>query len=220
MKKIVLSLLMVVVVLTGTFAEKATWIMDKSHPLGYSGTESAWTPVYLNLTSTFQAEIGFTKDSVADRDLQYSLSLASDFSCIDTGTGIVLNYNKGTGIASNNSVYATWLIQSGQNIDVFLVSDDLLRNSNNDGITWKVTNADLPAVTYIDCTNGNGTGLTSSSVTTPPNSGAYVYQHRPMAGGQTFRNYGSVRLNIETENIWDNPSGYYSTDLFLVICAK
>lgn len=219
MKKIVLSLLMVVVVLTGTFAADAIWTIDGNGPISTNGTTAASTPVNLDLTSTFQAEIGFTTDSIADRDLQFSLSLADDFFCIDTSTGIVLNYDKGTGIASNNSVYATWLIQSGQNINVFLVSDDLLRNSNNDGITWKVTNADLPAVTYIDCTNGNGTGLTSSSVTTPPNSGAYVHLHRPMAGGQTFRNYGSVRLNIETENIWDNPSGYYTTDLYFVICT-
>ena len=121
MKKVVLSLLIVMFAMTAAFAEDATFIYEaEKNPIKSDGKTSVDTPVYLDMTGTEQAEIGFTTVPVSEENKKGYMVISS-YSPIDTSTGIVLTFDKGTGIASNNTINATWLIQSGQNIDLFLI---------------------------------------------------------------------------------------------------
>ena len=220
MKKVVLSLLIVMFAITAAFAADATFIYEAGKtPIVSDGTTSAFTPVYLNMTGTEQAEIGFTTVPVSEENKKGYMVISS-YSPIDTSTGIVLTFDKGTGIASNKTINATWLIQSGQNINLFLIgSGRMMTSARNNTVGWKVTSGD--SVTYIDCTGEKKTGISTLPVTAPTNNDdAYIYQHRPTVEGGTFKNYGSVLLNIETEDLWSKPSGYYTANLFFVICSK
>lgn len=221
MKKVVLSLLIVMFAMTAAFAEDATFIYEaEKNPIKSDGKTSVDTPVYLDMTGTEQAEIGFTTVPVSEENKKGYMVISS-YSPIDTSTGIVLTFDKGTGIASNNTINATWLIQSGQNIDLFLIGSGRMTERNSEysnTVGWKVKYGD--SVTYIDCTGEYQTGISTTYVTAPTNDGAYIDQHRPTAKGGTFKNYGSVLLNIETEDLWSKPSGYYTANLFFVICSK
>lgn len=220
MKKVVLSLLIVMFAMTAAFATDATFIYDaENKPIEADGTTSAYTPVYLNMTGTEQAEIGLTNAGVSEATKKGYKGISS-FGPIDSSTGIILKFDKATGIAKNNTdIYATWLIQSGQNIDLFLIgSGRMTENSvHQNTVGWKVK---YGSVTYIDCTGEYQTGISATAVSAPTNSGAYICQHRPTAEGGTFKNYGSVLLSIETEDLWAKPSGYYTADLYFVICSN
>ena len=219
MKKVVLSLLIVMFAMTVAFATDAKFIYDAENPIESDGTTSAYTPVYLNMTGTEQAEIGLTNAGVSEESKKGYQGISS-FGPIDSSTGIILKFDKGTGIAKNNTdIYATWLIQSGQNIDLFLIGSGRMteRNSVHENtVGWKVK---YDSVTYIDCTGEYQTGISTAPVTAPTNDGAYISHHRPTVEGGTFKNYGSVLLNIETEDLWAKPSGYYTANLFFVICS-
>ena len=222
MKKVVLSLLIVMFAITAAFAEEvATFIYEAGKtPIVSDGTTSAFTPVYLNMTGTEQAEIGFTAIGVSEVNKKVYTNIDL-YQPIDNLTGIVLTFDKKTGIASNKTINATWLIQSGQNIDLFLIGSGRMTETDSahkNTVGWKVKYGD--SVTYIDCTEENQTGISTTHVTAPTNDGAYICQHRPTAQGGTFKNYGSVLLNIETEDLWSKPSGYYTANLFFVICSK
>lgn len=222
MKKVVLSLLIVMFAMTAAFAVGATFIYKAGKtPIESDGTTSAYTPVYLNMTGTEQAEIGLTNAGVSEATKKGYKGISS-FGPIDSSTGIILKFDKTTGIAKNNTdIYATWLIQSGLDIDLFLIGNGRMseRNSEHDGtVGWKVTSGD--SVTYIDCTGENQTGISPSPVTAPTNDGAYIDHHTPTVTGGTFKNYGSVLLSIETEDLWSKPSGFYTANLFFVICSK
>lgn len=220
MKKVVLSLLIVMFAITAAFAADATFIYEADkNPIGSDGTTSAYTPVYLNMTGTEQAEIGFTTVGVSEEN-KNAYMVISSYSPIDATTGIVLTFDKGTGIASNKTINATWLIQSGQNIDLFLIGSDRMSEmySAHDGtVGWKVTSGDSE---YINCMNESKKGISTTAVSAPANGGAYIYQHTPTTAGETFKNYGSVLLSIETEDLWSKPSGFYTANLFFVICSK
>ena len=217
MKKVVLSLLIVMFAITAAFAADATFIYASNNLIKIDGSSKAETPVYLDMTGTEQAEIGFTTAPVSEENKKGYMVISS-YSPIDNSTGIVLTFDKGTGIASNKTINATWLIQSGQNIDLFLIGSGRMMTSAHDNtVGWKVKYGD--SVTYIDCTGENQTGISTTHVTAPTNDGAYIYPHRPTAQGGTFKNYGSVLLSIETEDLWSKPSGYYTADLYFVICS-
>lgn len=218
MKKVVLSLLIVMFAMTVAFATDAKFIYDAENPIESDGTTSAYTPVYLNMTGTEQAEIGLTNAGVSEESKKGYQGISS-FGPIDSSTGIILKFDKGTGIAKNNTdIYATWLIQSGQNIDLFLIgSGRMMTSAHKNTVGWKVTSGDSE---YINCMNNSKKGISETNVSAPTNGGAYICQHRPTVEGGTFKNYGSVLLNIETEDLWAKPSGYYTANLYFVICSE
>lgn len=221
MKKVVLSLLIVMFAITAAFAADATFIYEAvKNPIGNTGSTSANTPVYLDMTGTEQAEIGFTTVGVSEENKK-AYKVISSYTPIDNLTGIVLTFDKTSGIASNKTINATWLIQSGQNIDLFLIGSGRMTERNSvhqNTVGWKVEYGD--SVTCIDCTGEKQIGISTAPVTAPTNNGAYIYHHTPTAEDKTFKNYGSVLLNIETEDLWSKPSGYYTANLFFVICSK
>lgn len=214
MKKIVLSLLMVVVVLVGTFADPAIWVSDGvTYVLGPYGQQSAITPVWLSTQSTLQAEVGFTREPVTADHYNLFLTLLNEskLNPIDATTGIELSVNRESGVASNNSIYATWLIQSGSPIDIYLVADGKLKRSGGSGeIGWTVTSGENE---FINCMGLNRVGISQTAIAAPTNK-SYLFQHDP---SEYFKHYGSRILNISTEEVWYKPAGYYSANLYLVI---
>ena len=225
MKKVVLSLLIVMFAMTASFAADAdaTFIyVAEKKPIESDGTTSAYTHVYLDMTGTEQAEIGFTAAGVSEASKKGYQGISS-FGPINNSTGIILKFDKGTGIAKNNTnIYATWLIQSGQDIDLFLIGSGRMserKSVHSETVGWKVKK-DGASDTYIDCTGANEIGISTSPVTAPTNSGAYIDHHTPTATNGTFKNYGSVLLSIETEDLWAKPSGYYTANLYFVIYSK
>lgn len=222
MKKCVL-ILAVLLSCVMVFAE-SSWVwngQDKTFPQG--GNISV--PVTLSTKETLQADIGFTSKAVTVTNGKLTLS-----DLINAETGVPLSVNTNNGKASNSEtgkaspIYATWLIQSGEDIDVFLCADGKLKLDPDDSenqIGWKVTRTDSDStITYIDCmSSGSSVGIfdTSSVPTESPNN-VYVYQHKPTSKTK-FKSYGSKELKIETESVWEKKAGSYKANLYMVIVS-
>lgn len=203
---------------------------------GFSNAGAA-TEVSLNTKSTIQAEIGFTTSAVAADESGYKN--IADYTPVGEGGVVLSAFDSNTGKAWNNSgyitaqsgiikpasetkLYATWLLQSGQKLNIYLYADGPLKLSGNDteSIGWKVSSVSGESeVIYIDCTTGaTETGISADK----PNSfsGPYIEQHDPTAtasDSDDFKNYGSVELIVQTDSVWAHPAGEYNANLNMVI---
>lgn len=220
MKKCVL-ILAVLLSCVMVFAE-SSWVwngQDKTFPQG--GNISV--PVTLSTKETLQADIGFTSKAVTVTNGKLTLS-----DLINAETGVPLSVNTNNGTASNSEpgkaspIYATWLIQSGEDIDVFLCADGKLKLEPDDSenqIGWKVTGTDSDSTTYIDCMSSESSvGIFDTSVPTESPNKVYVYRHKPTSE-TNFKSYGSKELKIETESVWEKKAGSYKANLYMVIVS-
>ena len=234
MRKVALSILVLLLASINLFAAPFwSWTEDFADA-------SATTKVSLNTSDeTLQAEIGFTTKAVGSTENGHKK--IDDYNPVSSETGVVLNaFDSTTGKAWNNSeyieasseivkpesetkLYATWLLQSGKKLNIYLYADGQLKLSSDElkTIGWKVTgNGGAPV--YIDCTGSANIGISPSG---KPDSfsGKYIEQHNPnVSTGDTgasdnFKNYGSVELVIQTDSIWALPAGEYTANLNMVI---
>lgn len=204
---------------------------------GFTNAGAA-TKVSLDTKSTIQAEIGFTTSAVAADEGGYK-NIAVDYMQVGEGGVVLSAFDSNTGKAWNNSgyitaqsgiikpasetkLYATWLLQSGQKLNIYLYADGPLKLSGNDteSIGWKVSSiSGEREVIYIDCT----TGATEKNISAEkPNSFSepYIEQHDSTATASDpddFKNYGSVELIVQTDSVWNHPSGRYTANLNMVI---
>lgn len=224
MKKVFLSLLVVMLALVSVYADGTAynayskWDTDKV--LEKSERFSTMAEVYLDTTGTYQAEIGLTQDSAtgASETTFYSFT-QNNFRPINAGdNSIKLEVNRTNGYASlpnETPVHATWLIQSGQNLSVFLLASGAMQNKTFEGssINWVVVDANNSQYKYID--TSNNTNVNTPDNTDQPINSLYVYEHNP---SKAFKNYGSVKLLISTsDSVWSKPAGNYEANLYLVL---
>lgn len=223
MKKVFLSLLVVMLALVSVYADETAynayskWDTDKV--LEKSERFSTKAEVYLDTTGTYQAEIGLTHDTanLSGTDVFYTFSVGN-FRPITAGdNAIKLEVDRTTGFASlpnETPVHATWLIQSGQNLSVFLLADGAMKNRTFEGssINWVVTDADR-GYKYIDTAANVNVDVPDN--TDQPDNNLYVYEHKPSVA---FKNYGSAELLISTsDSVWSKPAGNYEANLYLVL---
>lgn len=223
MKKVFLSLLVVMLALVSVYADGTAynayskWDTDKF--LEKSERFSTMAEVYLDTTGTYQAEIGLTHDTanLSGTDVFYTFSVGN-FNPIKAGdNAIKLEVDRTTGFASlpnETPVHATWLIQSGQNLSVFLLADGAMKNRTFEGssINWVVTDADR-GYKYIDTAANVNVDVPDN--TDQPDNNLYVYEHKPSVA---FKNYGSAKLLISTsDSVWSKPAGNYEANLYLVL---
>ena len=234
MKKTLLVGLLLILISAGLYADTSwSWSAES----GFNNA-TASTPVSLNTQSTIQAEIGFTTSAVAENENGYKN--ISNYTPVGD-SGVVLSaFDSNTGKAWNNSayitaqsgiikpetetkLYATWLLQSGQKLNIYLYADGALKLSGNDAesIGWKVSSKSGESeVIYIDCTTGaTETGI---SVDKPSSfSEPYIEQHdatpTTTSNSDDFKNYGSVELIVQTDSVWEHPAGSYKANLNMVI---
>lgn len=223
MKKVFLSLLVVMLALVSVYADGTAynayskWDTDKF--LEKSERFSTMAEVYLDTTGTYQAEIGLTQDAVnlSGTDAFYTFSVGN-FRPITAGdNAIKLEVDRTTGIASlpnETPVHATWLIQSGQNLSVFLLAGGAMQNKTFEGssINWIVRDADQK---YEYINTAAKVNVNTPDNTDQPTGNIYVYEHKPSVA---FKNYGSVKLLISTsDSVWSKPAGNYEANLYLVL---
>lgn len=222
MKKVFLSLLMVMLVLFSTFANTDglayyafTGTADNGFNYGSDPQHSAFSEVFLNATVTLQAEVGLTyhPTTAAEGNTYYTFA-EGHFSPVK-GTGsqdIPFTIDPQTGYASvTTPIYATWLIQSGEKMDVFLLASGDLSDGNSHTIDWKVSASDNICV---DTTGNNETGILKELSNAKGNYN--ICSHKPSSG--TFKNYGSQLLSITTtESVWGKPSGVYTANLYIFL---
>ena len=228
MKKIVLSLLMVVMAVSGVFADgEAMFVHSETDGdvimVGSEGSRnSVYSEVYLNTRGTFQAEIALTSVSAHganDDNVFYSFAENDSFSPIPGGIdAIELVLNRRTGIASlATSIYASWLIQSGQKFNIyFAASGPLTQIGGDNTINWVVTNPDT-GETYIDSGRSTDGGIIADPWAANDKGAAmhYIYQHDPT---RAIKNYDSDTLSIQTQElVWHKPAGLYKADLYMLI---
>lgn len=225
MKRISVLMAVLAIICSGLFAA-VSWTWDGSSTPISSGSASPFVPVTLNTSDiTKQAEIGFTSTEISNAsEAGYKTFASGGGTTVATVSEIPLsNINVQDGIATTESgktYYASWLIQSGLSLKVFLYAKSELVNDSDtvDGIGWSVISG---AKTFIDCTSGNTTGMVTDSTvpSAPPNNNdnnGYVYEHKP---DRAFKNYGSVKLTVKSESVWDHPADSYEANLYMVIVA-
>ena len=232
MKKTLMVVLLFLLI-SSVLCADTSWTWNPTD--GFTNAGAA-TKVSLNTTDTIQAEIGFTTSTVA-ADVSGYKNIA-DYTPVE-GEVVLSAFDSNTGKAWNNSeyitaqlgiikaasetkLYATWLLQSGQKLNIYLYADGPLKLSGNDteSIGWKVSSiSGEREVIYIDCTTGaTETGISADK----PNSfsGKYIEQHDPTAtasDSDDFKNYGSVELIVQTDSVWEHPAGEYEANLNMVI---
>lgn len=232
-KKIIGFVLMMALLLSALAADASwTWV-DTSNK--FPG--SAGTLVTLDTSDkTLQAEIGFTTSAPS------SDGYLTNLSNLVSTDGVFLNvFDSTTGKAWNNStyvtpsssslikptseskLYASWLIQSGESLNIYLYADGKLKkNGTGDGIIgWKVYNSATPNTIYVDCTSGSSeVGISTEN---PPASfsGPYIERHVPTgkndSGNDDFKNYGSVELVVVSDSVWKKAAAKYTANLYMVI---
>lgn len=226
MKRISVLMVVLAIICSGLFAA-VSWTWDGSTTPISSGSASPFVPVKLDTSNiTKQAEIGFTSTKISNASEAGYKTFASG----NGGTTVLTveeislsNINVQDGTATTEAgitYYASWLIQSGLSLKVFLYAKSELVNDSDPAnkIGWSVTSGDS---TFIDCTSGNTTGMVTDSTvpSAPPNNennNGYVYEHKP---NSAFKNYGSVALTVKSESVWDHPADSYEADLYMVIVA-
>lgn len=227
MKRISVLMVVLAIICSGLFAA-VSWTWDGSTTPISSGSASPFVPVKLDTSNiTKQAEIGFTSTEISNASKAGYKTFASggEGTIVATVSEIPLsNINVQDGTATteaDETYYASWLIQSGLSLKVFLYAKSELVNDSDpvNKIGWSVTSG---AKTFIDCTSGNTTGMVTDSTvpTAPPNNNndnnGYVYEHKP---DEEFKNYGSMELTVKSESVWDHPADSYKADLYMVIVA-
>lgn len=229
-KKIIGFVLMMALLLSALAADSSWTRVDTSKE--FPG--SAETLVTLDTSDkTLQAEIGFTTSAPS------SDGYLTNLSNLVSADGVFLNvFDSTTGKAWNNSayvtpsssslitptseskLYASWLIQSGESLNIYLYADGKLKeDGNGDGIGWKVYNYSNNT-TYVDCTSGSSeVGISANR----PDSftGPYIEQHVPTgkndSGNDDFKNYGSVELVVVSDSVWEEAAAKYTANLYMVI---
>ena len=225
MKRISVFMAVLAIICSGLFAA-VSWTWDGSSTPISSGTNSPFVPVTLDTSNiTKQAEIGFTSESVSNEATAgYKTFASGGGTTVATVSEIPLsniNVQDGTATTENGKTYyASWLIQSGLSLKVFLYAKSELVNDSDPAnkIGWSVTSGDS---TFIDCTSGNTTGMVTDSTvpSAPPNNNdnnGYVYEHKP---DEAFKNYGSMALTVKSESVWTHPADSYEANLYMVIVA-
>lgn len=229
-KKIIGFILMMALLLSALAADASwTWV-DTSNV--FPG--SAGTLVTLDMSDkTLQAEIGFTTSAPGSDYQNLSNLVGAD--------GVFLNvFDSTTGKAWNNSayvtpsssslitptseskLYASWLIQSGESLNIYLYADGKLKkDGTGDGIIgWKVYNSASPNTIYVDCTN-NSTEVGISANLPDSFTGPYIEKHVPTgkndSGNDDFKNYGSVELVVVSDSVWEEAAAKYTANLYMVI---
>ena len=232
MKKTLLIGLLLILISAGLYAD-TSWAW--STELGFDNA-TASTQVALDTTDTIQAEIGFTTLAVAGDESGYKnissyTPVGEDgvvLSAFDSNTGKAWNNSEyitaQAGIikpASETKLYATWLLQSGQKLNIYLYADGPLKLNDTEPIGWKVSSKSGESeVVYIDCTTGSTkTGISENKPISF--SGTYIEQHDSTPtttnNSDDFKNYGSVELIVQTDSVWNHPSGRYTANLNMVI---
>lgn len=215
MKKILILLVMTFMVTAFLAADvTASWIWSDTQT--FPG--KAGVPVSLDITGTFQAEIGFTTTGANNNEADQSIG--KELTAVGAA-GIVLTVDKATGKAyyndgtvNTNDIFATWLIKSGENLKVFLYADGPLKSGDKE-IGWKLSGSN--GTVYVNCLETTTTGIPNAKeVTTPPTEDLYLYEHKP---DEKIKNYGSVELTVETESVWDKSAGEYKANLYMVIVS-
>lgn len=227
MKRISVLMVVLAIICSGLFAA-VSWTWDGSTTPISSGSASPFVPVTLNTSNiTKQAEIGFTSTEISNAledGYKTFASSGGEGTIVATVSEIPLsNINVQDGTATteaDETYYASWLIQSGLSLKVFLYAKSELVNDSDpvNKIGWSVT---FGAKTFIDCTGGNTTGMVTDSTvpSAPPNNNdnnGYVYEHKP---DSAFKNYGSVALTVKSESVWAHPADSYKANLYMVIVA-
>ena len=226
MKRISVLMAVLAIICSGLFAA-VSWTWDGSSTPISSGSASPFVPVTLNTSDiTKQAEIGFTSTEISNASEAGYKTFASGNggTTVSTVEEIPLsNINVQDGTATTEAgitYYASWLIQSGLSLKVFLYAKSKLVNDSNPAneIGWSVTSRDS---TFIDCTGNNTIGIEEGETvpSAPPNNennNGYVYEHKP---NSAFKNYGSVELTVKSESVWTHPADSYKADLYMVIVA-
>ena len=222
-KKIIGFVLMMALLLSALAAD-SFWTWGDTSP--FPG--SAETLVTLDTSDkTLQAEIGFTTSAPGSGYQNLSNLVSTD--------GVFLNvFDSTTGKAWNNSayvtpsssslikpaseskLYASWLIQSGESLNIYLYADGKLKKDDTgDGIGWKVYNYSNNT-TYVDCTSGSSVGISTED---PP--AFFIEQHVPTgkddSGNDNFKNYGSVELVVVSDSVWEEAAAEYTANLYMVI---
>lgn len=226
-KKIIGFVLMMALLLSALAAD-SSWTWGDTSP--FPG--SAGTLVTLDTSNkTLQAEIGFTTSAPS------SDGYLTNLSNLVSTDGVFLNvFDSTTGKAWNNSayvtpsssslikpaseskLYASWLIQSGESLNIYLYADGKLKkDSTGDGIGWKVYNSASPNTIYVDCTSGSS--VVGISTEDPP--AFFIEQHVPTgkddSGNDNFKNYGSVELVVVSDSVWEEAAAIYTANLYMVI---
>lgn len=225
MKRISVFMAVLAIICSGLFAA-VSWTWDGSSTPISSGTSSPFVPVTLDTSNiTKQAEIGFTSESISNESSAgYKTFASGGGTTVATVSEIPLsNINVQDGTATteaDETYYASWLIQSGLSLKVFLYAKlELVNDSDTaNGIGWSVTSG---GKTFIDCTGNNTIGIEEGETvpSAPPNNennNGYVYEHKP---NSAFKNYGSVELTVKSESVWDHPADSYEANLYMVIVA-
>lgn len=236
MKKILMVVLLFLLI-SSVLCADTSWSWN--NPTDGFTNAGATTEVSLNTKSTIQAEIGFTTSTVAANEGGYK-NIAVDYTPVGEGGVVLSAFDSNTGKAWNNSeyitaqsgiikpasetkLYATWLLQSGQKLNIYLYADGPLKLSGNDteSIGWKVSSKSGEGeVIYIDCTTGAKEMIGISADKPNSFSGRYIEQHDPTATASEsddFKNYGSIELIVQTDSVWDHPAGEYNANLNMVI---
>ena len=160
MKRISVLMAVLAIICSGLFAA-VSWTWDGSSTPISSGSASPFVPVTLNTSDiTKQAEIGFTSTEISNASEAGYKTFASGNggTTVSTVEEIPLsNINVQDGTATTEAgitYYASWLIQSGLSLKVFLYAKSKLVNDSNPAneIGWSVTSRDS---TFIDCTGNN-----------------------------------------------------------------
>lgn len=217
--KRILILLVLALMVTALFATDVpdSWIWSDTQT--FPG--KAGVPVSLDTNKTFQAEIGFTT-TAADNNKD-DQSIGEELIAV-ADAGIVLTVDKATGKAYYNddtvntsAIFATWLIKSGENLKVFLYADGPLKSGKKE-IGWKLYDRTKNKV-YVSCLPlEEEVGVSpEETVTTPPTADLYLYEHKP--DEKKIKNYGSVKLTVETESVWGKSAGKYTANLYMVIVS-
>ena len=204
MKKILIIMLSLLLACSAVFAVEGTG-SDKSDGTVGDKTGEATALVTLDLSggasSTNYWEIGFSKEPV--------VSATSPTEDILKSTNLVLSENAMTA-EDDEHVYVYWIIKGGQELKISLSASGAL-SSSNDSIDWQ-----------ISWTDEEGSGQTIG--TTKPDDTHADYTEKNVHNRVnsedvvlTGGDYGSVKIDIITEDFTDKKTESYEATLTLTI---
>lgn len=209
MKKFLIIMLSLLLACSAVFAVEGTG-SDKSDGTAGDKTGEATALVTLDLSggtsSTNYWEIGFSSEAVN--------SATSPTTPLKT-TSLVLSENDMTA-KDDDKVYVYWIIKGGQELKISLSASGALE-STSDSIHWQISWDDEDTV---DGKKTIGPDVTSALndvqetvYTTEQNIHTRVKEGETLAAGD----YGSVSLDIITENFADKQAENYQATLTLTI---